>query len=198
MSDTTTTETIPKARLDAEIQKRREVEEKLAAAEASIKGIAKERDTYKATAAGVEAQEAALTKLRAELDAAKGQGAADLAMADAGIKDRSVRDFLRFQHGQHASEAGEKALDFGAWFEGRLDSPDPVLAAALPQQQAPSNGVEHAEAPSAPAGPPRTEAGVKPSPSPPSPYAPGQIAAMSREEFAAHKDELLRGLGRVM
>lgn len=82
------TKMVPKARLDAEIEKRRAVEEKLTAAENSIKGIAKERDQYKATAAGVEAQEAALEKLRGELEAAQGQSAADLAMADAGIKDR--------------------------------------------------------------------------------------------------------------
>ena len=186
------TKMVPKARLDAEIEKRRAVEEKLTAAENSIKGIAKERDQYKATAAGVEAQEAALEKLRGELEAAKGQSAADLAMADAGIKDRSVRDFLRYQHGQHSAEAGDKAQDFASWFDGQVKDPSPVLAAALPKAGDASPASEPTAEPAAPAH--RTEGGVKPPPSPPSPYAPGSIASMSRDEWNAQKESLLQGI----
>ena len=162
------------------------------AAQNSIKGIAKERDQYKAAAAGVEAQEAALEKLRGELEATKKQSAIDVAMASAGLKKPSRQRFARSEYAAHVEEAGDKALDFNAWLEREASSEDSEIAAWL----APADGAKPAAEPATaqPANGHRTEGGVKPPPSPPSPYSPGSIASMSREEWAAQKESLLQGV----
>ena len=172
--------------------------EQHAAAEASIKGIAKERDGFKAQAGSVEALQATADKLRADLEAATGRADHDLTMADAGVRDPKLRKYLRYQFGEHLEDAGEKAQEFGAWWAAQQADPGPVLAAALAPADAPAQPPDAHTEPAAPPparnGAVRTEAGVRPTPAPPSPYTPGSVSGMSRDEFAAAKKDLLAGL----
>lgn len=202
MADDDDSKTIAKleARLTDLTRRYDSLREQHAAAEASIKGIAKERDSFKAQASTVEALQATADKLRADLEAATGRADHDLAMADAGVRDPRLRKYLRYQFSEHVEEAGDKAQEFAAWWAAQQADPGPVLAAALAPADASAQPAAEPAEPSTPAAAPavparngavRTEAGVRPTPSPPSEYQLGEITAMPLEQLKEVLPELL-------
>ncbi len=207
------TDMIPKARLDAEIQKRKDAEarasslqEQLTTVQTDLKTTARERDGFKAQAEGVPGLQEQVAALQSKLDTTGDQSAAHIAMLEAGVRDASVRDYLLFQYDRHRSEAGEKAQEWSGWWAKTVEEPPAVLATTLADgasapvsaETAPTavDGKTPAPEAATTAPPPVSgeQAGVRPTPTPPSPWSPGSIARMGRDEWAQQKDELLAGL----
>lgn len=191
---------IPKARLDAEIAKRKDAETRAASLQTQLTealavgaSMTQERDNLKTQTEGMTDLQAKIESMQAELDTTKANGAAHRAMLEAGLKDSSVRDFTMHQFKAHQQEAGDEAKDFGAWWEGQVSEPSSILKPFL---NAPVAAVEAAPE-AAPAPKPAVltgERGIQAPPSVPAPYAPGAVSGMTKEQFQANKAELLKGI----
>ena len=200
---------IPKARLDAEIAKRKDAElragslqEQLTEAKALAASSAKEAGQLKAQADGIPELQTQIQTLRADLDRTRTEGAAHTAMLESGVSDGSVRDYAMHLYSKARTEAGDKAPDFATWWGEQASAPNAVLKPFLaPEQSSPDGGgaTETPTTPPAAATPPPPsapgpDAGAKQAPSTPAPYSPGRVASMSRDEFKAQRETLLKGL----
>lgn len=203
MADDTKTDMIPKARLDAEIEKRKAAEERatslqsqLTEASATAASATKEAANLKAQVDGIPGLQEQLTSMKTELDTSKSNGSAHTAMLESGIKDGSVRDFTMHQYKAHKAEAGDKAQDFKTWWAGQLKTPSAILKPFLAGDAGAGDaGAGDAGGAGAGAGGAAgTEKGVKQSPSTPSPWSPGAVTSMSKEDFKAQKAELLKSV----
>jgi hypothetical protein len=206
MADDAEETMIPKPRLDAEIAKRKAAEERASTLQAQLTEVsataasaAKEAKNLKAQVDGIPTLQEQVQRLTAELDTTRAEGAAHTAMLESGINDGSVRDYALHLYSKARAEAGDKAPDFAAWWDGQKAEPSAVLrpfleqpAAATATATAEPAKEASAEPAAAATPPPSGQAGVRPSPAPPSPFAPGSIAQMSREDFAARKAEFGR------
>jgi len=196
MSEETDT-MIPKARLDQEINKRKIAEEQVASLQtqlteslATAASVTKERDNLTAQVEGISDLQSKLQGMQAELDSTKADSTAHRAMLESGIKDSSVRDFTMHQFNAHKAEAGEDAQDFTTWWDAQIKAPSAILKPFLATDGEAAAVIEAPAAKVSLSG----EKGVVKAPATPSPYSPGSVASMSREEFQANKAELLKGL----
>lgn len=209
---------IPKARLDAEIEKRKAAEsrastlhEQLTEAKALAASATKEVAGLKAQVDGIPELQAQIQTLRSDLDRTRTEGAAHTAMLESGVDDGSVRDYALHQFAKATAEAGDKAPEFSAWWEGQVAKPSAVLKPFLERTTTPPAGdgagagdgapaagaaagdaaTKAAEAAKAAAG---ADAGARPNPPTPSPWSPGAVSNMSRDEFKAQRETLVKGL----
>jgi len=189
-------ETIPKARLDAEIAKRKAAEEQIGAlqaqlteAQATAASAAKEAEQAKSHIERASKLEADLESLRGELDKTRAQGQAHAAMLEAGVTDASVRDYMLHVHSQQPE--GE-AKEWGDWWESQIKEPPGVLRPYVRTGEGEDRAAGGPPPPAPPApGSGSGNRGAAPPPKPPSEIAPGSVAKMSREEFAARKADLI-------
>jgi hypothetical protein len=186
-------EMIPKARLDAEIEKHRATKEALATSQASIKGLAKERDGFKASAGTVESLTETIASLRADATKNAHRSEADLAMANAGLKKPGRQRFARSEYAAHREEAGTKAQSFGDWLEAQQADESTEIAGWLkPTAPTPTEPTTPEAKP-----PVRSEAGVLPTPPPPPQYAAGMFSAMAADPKQSLRDFVKTEAGRA-
>jgi len=103
------------------------------------------------------------------------------------VTDASVRDYLLHIHGQQPE--GE-AREWGDWWQSQLKEPMGVLRPYVQTGEG-EDRVAGGPPPPAPPAPGSGNRGAAPPPKPPSELAPGAVAKMSREDFAARKAEIL-------
>ena len=199
MSDTAELPTVPKARLEAEIEKRKALEAQVdqlltdaRTATAAAKEAAAKLKTADATAESLTRLQAEHASLRASSEAATAKSAAHVAMLGAGVTDESVRDYMLHRYDTARGAAGEKGLEWAKWWAAQLAEPPTVLRSALPAA-APAAPPPPPAGGKPPAAPGSEQRGVTPPPTPPSPWSPGSIASMSSADWKAQKAEILKG-----
>lgn len=169
----------------------------LTEARAQAAAAAKEAAGYKAQVEQIPTLQQQITQANERIAALGADKDAHLALVDAGVTDSSVRDYTLHLYGKDRAAAGDKAPEFKDWLTGVKAKPPAILAPFLMPAQAAAPATSGAPAPpaapTAPAGV-RTEAGTRPAPTPPSPYSPGSVASMSRDEFKAQRPQLVEAL----
>lgn len=180
---------IPEERFKAEIEKRKQIADQLAAAKAQVEALTQERDQFGAQVEGISAIRAELQAARSDLVSGTATSAAHISMLEAGVTKGSVRDFALFQHQQHVQSEGDRAQPWGDWWEANRAG---MIADLAPQPTAATAQEVAAE----PARPPQPMAnnGAQPPPPAPQTYTPGMYANMSSTDWAAQKDQILSDL----
>ena len=195
MSDNTE-ESIPISRLNQEIERRKALEAQLGELRAKAKGLEEASGTIDSYRKQVET-------LQSDLASVRSRSEAMLGMAEAGVTDSSVRDFLFYKFESQDAEGRE---DWGGWWQGELSSPSAVLrpfvepTSGPPAQQpapqieaSPAESAEPAAEPGAAAAPdapspaepsgatvrPNVNGGAAPQPLPGPAFAPGELARMA-------------------
>lgn len=182
---------IPKSRLDKEIDKRRDLEQRATAAESALKAAQSEAKLAAKHQARAEELEAALadTRLGHEVE---------LSMVSHGVDDPDIRD--AFASAWKGLE-GEDRPAFGEWFSGIVE--DPTSAPKLLQPWVP--GAKGQEAPEAPKGPARVQASAgtrtgTPQDAPaswtPQDFRDPETGRLDVQKYKANRDAVLQQVGR--
>ena len=196
--------TIPEERFQKEVERRKAAEEQrkalteqVADLTTQIKAASKERDQFAAQVEGIGDLRAELERARSDLGSERHTSQAHVSMLEAGVSRQRIRDFVIHEHAKHQEAEGDKAKQWGDWWDANrtellADFQPQTAAAPAPEQAATEPATESAAAP-VPAHP-QANNGAQPVPAPAQNYVPGSISGLSLDDWTANKAELLAGV----